>query len=106
MPSAVTVTPNDGAVPGTDIVQLPAVSLRTTNGRMAKALPAIVRECLVGVRHAVRVFLLLDGVALALGRGDHFGSQLLRHRLLAPIARIQDQPAHRKRRAALRTNLH
>jgi hypothetical protein len=54
---------------------------------------------------AVRVFLLLHGVALALRRGDHLGGQLLGHRLLVAVARVADQPAHRERRAALRTHL-
>src|SRR5215217_2325360 len=69
-------------------------------------LPAIVRERLVCVGHAVRVFLLLHRIALALRRRDHFGGQLLGHRLLVAVARVADQPAHRQRRAALRTHLH
>jgi hypothetical protein len=40
-------------------------------------LPAAVRERLVRFRHAVRVFLLLDGVAFALARRSDFGRQLL-----------------------------
>ena len=49
-------------------------------------LPAIVRERLVRIRHAVRVFLLLHGVSFALRRRDHFGRELLGHRLLVAIA--------------------
>src|SRR6476659_4154740 len=71
-----------------------------------KILPAIVRERLVRVGHAVRVFLLLHRVALALRRRDHLGGQLLGHRLLVAVPRIADQPAHRQRRAALRTHFH
>src|SRR3982751_5041175 len=70
-----------------------------------RVLPAIVRERLVRVGHAVRVFLLLHRVALALRRGDHLGGQLLGHRLLVAVARVADQPAHREGRAALRTDL-
>ena len=49
-------------------------------------LPAIVRECLVGFRHFVRVVFLLDRVAFAFAGGNHFGGELLRHRLLVAIA--------------------
>jgi len=49
-------------------------------------LPAIVRERFVGFGHPVGVFLLLDRVALALAGGDHFGGELLRHRLLVAAA--------------------
>ena len=38
----------------------------TSNCEFQVGLPAIVRECLVGFSHAVRVFLLLDRVAFAL----------------------------------------
>src|SRR6478735_173383 len=68
-------------------------------------LPAIVRERLVRVRHAVRVLILLHRIAYALRRRDHFGGQLLGHRLLVAVARVADQPTHRERRAALRTHL-
>src|SRR3954447_19217928 len=71
-----------------------------------RVLPAIVRERLVRIGHAVRVFLLLHRVALALRRRDHFGGQLLGHRLLVAVARVADQPAHGQRRAALRTDFH
>jgi hypothetical protein len=48
-----------------------APPVQTTGGafdriRGAAQLPAIVRECLVRFGHAVRVFLLLHGIALAL----------------------------------------
>src|SRR6476620_3253513 len=68
------------------------------------SLPAIVRERLVRVSHAVRVFLLLDRVAFALRGGDDFSRQLLGHRLLVAVARVRDQPAHRERRAAIGTD--
>src|ERR1035437_355729 len=70
----------------------------------SRRLPAIVRERLVGFGHAVRVFLLLHTVALTLRRRDHFGGQLLGHRLLVALARVLDQPAHGERRAALGTH--
>src|SRR5258708_40175697 len=68
------------------------------------ALPAIMRERLVRFSHSVRVFLLLDGVALTLRRRDHLGGELLGHRLLVAAARERDEPAHSERRAAVRTN--
>src|SRR5512133_629354 len=51
-------------------------------------LPAVVRERLVGVGHAVRVFLLLDGVAFTLRRRDDLCRELLGHRLLVAVAGI------------------
>src|SRR5258708_16145996 len=68
------------------------------------SLPAIVREGLVRIRHAVRVFLLLHCIALALRRRDDLGRQLLGHRLLVALAAVENQPAHCQRRAALRTH--
>src|SRR6186997_1917974 len=49
-------------------------------------LPPVVRECLVGFGHSMRVFLLLDRVAFALAGRDHFGGELLGHRLLVAAA--------------------
>src|SRR5258708_29708802 len=68
------------------------------------SLPAIVREGLVRIRHAVRVFLLLHCIALALRRRDDLGRQLLAHRLLVTLAGVENQPAHPRPRAALRTH--
>src|SRR5688572_5057732 len=68
-------------------------------------LPAVVRERLVRFSHAVRVFLLLHGVAFALGRRDHLGCELLGHRLLVAVARVADEPAHGEGSAALGTHL-
>src|SRR6185503_16668506 len=58
------------------------------------ALPAVVGESLVGLRHAVRVFLLLHGAATARGRIEDLTRELLHHRLLGTHARILDEPAH------------
>src|ERR1017187_7111083 len=63
------------------------------------------RERLVRFGHAVRVFLLLDAVTLALRRRDHFGGQLLGHRLLVALTRVLDQPSHREGGAAFRPHL-
>lgn len=51
-----------------------------------RLLPTVVRECLVGLGHPVRVFLLLDRVALALARGNDFGGELVGHGLLVAAA--------------------
>src|SRR5438105_4307693 len=60
-------------------------------------------EGLVGLRHPVEVVLALEGVALLVEGVQDLAGELLRHVLLAPVARVRHQPAHRKRaRAALR----
>src|SRR5947209_4416910 len=64
------------------------------------------REGAVRLRHPVRVFLLLDRLALALRGEDHLGGQALRHRLLAPRAAEHDQPPHPQRGAALGPHLY
>src|SRR3989304_2208557 len=54
--------------------------------RRVMSLPAVVRERLVGLRHPVRVFSLLDGGAPVVGRVQELAGQLLRHALLPPAA--------------------
>src|SRR5690348_7523307 len=61
----------------------------------ATQLPAIVREGLVGLGHAVRPFTLLGGAAAAFGGLQQLGSQLARHRGFATLAGSIDDPAHR-----------
>ena len=63
------------------------------------------RERPVRLGHPVRVFLLLDRVALAFGGEDQLGRQALGHGLLVPAAGERDQPAHGQRRPALRPHL-
>src|SRR5690554_132865 len=67
--------------------------------------PAVVRERLVRVRHAVDLFALLDRAAAVLGGVDQLGRQLARHAVLAALARRLDQPAHRQRHAPRGANL-
>src|SRR5258705_5195407 len=69
-------------------------------------LPAIVRERLVSLGHAVRVLFLLDRVALALAGRDDFGGGLLCHPLLVATAREPYQPGHRPCPATISTDLH
>src|SRR5215469_1021178 len=54
-------------------------------------LPAVVREGLVGLRHAVDVVLALERVALLLLCVEQLVGKALRHRLLAPLTRELDQ---------------
>ncbi len=66
--------------------------------------PAVVGECLVGFGHAVGFFALLDGAATVFRGVDQFSSQLLRHGVLAALARGVDQPAHGQGHLARRTH--
>src|SRR5215213_1443303 len=55
-------------------------------------LPLIVRKRLVGVRHAVRVFLLLDRIPAVVCRIENLGRQTIRHRLFTAAACVGDDP--------------
>src|SRR5918994_5170787 len=68
--------------------------------KSGSALPAVVGEGLVGLRHAEDVVLALVRAAL-LGLGvEQLVGQTLRHRLLAAVARELDEPADRERAGA------
>src|SRR5262245_565491 len=69
-------------------------------------LPAIVSEGLVGLRHAMRVFALLDRPALVARRGQNLRGELLVHGLVGPLASERDEPADGQGVAAVRTDLH
>src|SRR6266849_10070313 len=69
-------------------------------------LPPVMRERPVGFRHPVRVFLLLDRLALALRREDQLRREPLRHVLLLAGAAVLNDPAHAERRAPLRPDFH
>src|SRR5580704_1660575 len=60
-------------------------------------LPAIVRKGLVRFRHAVNVFLLLDGAAASIRCVNQLIRELVDHRLARALARILQQPANRQR---------
>src|SRR6266699_5539515 len=77
------------------------VSLRQGTTR----LPAVVRKRPIGFRHPVRVFLLLDRLALALRGEDQLGGEPLRHILLAPRPAVLDQPPHPQRGPPLGSHL-
>src|SRR5579872_2554285 len=53
---------------------------------LPKLLPAIVRERLVGFRHTVNVFLLLDGAAARIGRVNQLIRELVDHRFARALA--------------------
>src|SRR5918996_3692294 len=80
-----------------------ATAACVTAKALSVSLPAVVREGLVGLRHAVHVVLLLERAALLLERVEELAGQLGGHPLLAALARELHEPADRKRaRAALR----
>src|SRR5277367_136870 len=64
-------------------------------------LPAIVREGLVGLGHAVHVFLLLHRCAATIGRIQQLIGELVDHALFATGAPVGDEPANRERSAPL-----
>src|SRR3954452_22601368 len=64
---------------------------------MAYGLPAVMREGLVGLRHAVDVVLALPGAALLLGGVEDLVGEAVGHRLLAAAAGEADQPADGER---------
>src|SRR4051794_9158379 len=68
-------------------------------------LPAIVREGLVRLGHAVDVVLPLPGAALLLRRIEDLAREALGHRVLAAGAGELDQPANREGASAPGGNL-
>src|SRR5215208_4764127 len=52
------------------------------------------RKRFVGVRHAVRVFLLLDRISAVVCRVENFSRQTIGHRLLTTAACVRDDPAN------------
>src|ERR671936_123521 len=65
------------------------------------ALPPVVGEGLVRLRHTVGVLAPLDRRPLSLRRVHDLVRELLGHGLARPGARRRDQPAHRQRDAAI-----
>src|SRR5690242_17848531 len=76
------------------IVRAPVVWLAPPSGSPCVRLPAVVRECLVGVGHLVNVFALLHRVAAVLRGVDDLVREAIHHRLLVALARVLDDPAH------------
>src|SRR5688572_28064898 len=71
----------------------------------APALPAVVRERLVGLGHPVHVVLLLERAALLVDRVQRLAGELLVEALLATVARRLHEPAHGQRAAAAGSHL-
>src|SRR5262245_44997352 len=59
-------------------------------------LPAVVRESLVRLGHAVHVVLALEGPALLVRRVEDLADELVDHLLLATLAGKRDEPADRE----------
>ena len=62
------------------------------------------RKRLVGIRHSVRIFLLLDGVSAVVRCIKNLRRQAIGHRLLAATARIGNDPTNRQRAASFLVN--
>src|SRR5215831_13302791 len=73
-----------------------SVSFVLKSSFLSSVLPAIVRERLVRLRHPVDVVLSLERAALLVQRVENLVGELVRHALLAPLARERDDPAHRE----------
>src|ERR1700694_2061831 len=71
----------------------------------SRRLPPVMRESAIRFRHPVRVFLLLNRLALALRGENELGGEALRHRFFLARTAVLDQPAHPQRRAPLRPYL-
>src|SRR5213593_4622146 len=73
--------------------------------RAYPGLPFIMRKRLVGIRHAMRVFLLLYCIATIVGGVKQLTSQPIGHSFFAASARVRDDPANGQSAAALLVNL-
>ncbi|EAQ30599.1 hypothetical protein NAP1_07465 [Erythrobacter sp. NAP1] len=78
---------------------------KTCPSPVPQSLPAVVREGAVRVRHAVRVFALLDGVAAVVGGIHQLTRQTGAHGGLGATASRTDQPADRESLGTLGANL-
>src|SRR5262245_30203462 len=69
----------------------------------ALRLPPIVGKGLVGLSHPIQIVLTLERASLLVERVQNLARELVRHRLLAPVAREGHEPADGERpRPALR----
>src|SRR6266705_370467 len=69
-------------------------------------LPPVMCEGLVGLRHAVHVFLFLDRSAAGIGGVNQFIREFVGHRLARAFTRILQQPANRQRLPPERVHFH
>src|SRR6185295_9154912 len=63
-------------------------------------LPAVMRKCLVGLRHAIHVVLALERPTLLVDGVQDLGGESLDHLALAALPRERDDPAHGERPCA------
>src|SRR5690348_12334376 len=80
-------------------------SLATFLVRFPFVLPAVVRERLVGLRHAVHVFFLLYRSAAAVGRVQQLVGELINHAFFAASPAVGNQPADGQRCAPVLVDL-
>src|ERR1035438_7914675 len=64
-------------------------------------LPPVMRKRLVRFRHAMHIFLLLDGSAFAVGGVEQLVGQLIDHSLFATASRIAHDPTDSQRSPAV-----
>src|SRR5229473_2447870 len=69
-------------------------------------LPTVMREGLVGLRHAVHVFFFLDRPAARVGGVNQLIREFVGHRLARAFSRILQQPANRQRLPPKRVHFH
>src|SRR6266704_1304078 len=69
-------------------------------------LPTVMREGLVGLRHAVHVFFFLDRPAARIGGINQLIREFVGHRLARAFSRILQQPANRQRLPPERVHFH
>src|SRR6266699_3816722 len=69
-------------------------------------LPTVMREGLVGLRHAVHVFFFLDRPAARVGGVNQLIREFVGHRLARAFSRILQQPANRQRLTPERVHFH
>src|SRR2546425_517054 len=69
-------------------------------------LPTVMREGLVGLRHAVHVFFFLDRPATRIGGVNQLIREFVGHRLARAFTRILQQPANRQRLPPERVHFH
>src|ERR1700683_4202577 len=79
---------------------------RANRQRPRADLPPVMREGLVGFRHAVNIFFLLNGCAFSIGGVQQFVAQLVDHAALGAAARVGQQPADRKRSPPVGIHFH
>src|SRR5579864_5552729 len=84
----------------------PALLAKLLTRAFAASLPPVMRERLVGFRHAMYIFFLLDGGAAAIGGIQQLVAQLVNHSLFAARPGIGNDPADRQRRPPVGIHFH